>query len=136
MHIRNPSVIPPHIAGKLSDADRKQLGAAAELPAESSAKFEKREEKEMHRMFIEWMNLNEIEFVHSRMDRASTIEKGFPDFVCMKGNRFCLVEMKCPGGRLSEDQVRVIGRLRARDIPVLVAYSTQEAIVFCREKLL
>jgi hypothetical protein len=134
MHLPNPQLTPPHIAKLMTAEARKQIGA--ELPSESSAKYERREEQKMHRQFANWLYLNKIHFVHSRMDRKSTTAAGTPDFICVKGRFCCFLEMKAPGGRLSEVQKSYVQKLEADHIPVLVAYSVQDAIEFCKERLL
>jgi hypothetical protein len=135
MHLRDTAVIPPHLAKLMSPADRKSIGAGAELPSESAAKSERREERKLHAQFSQWCLRLEIEVIHGRMDKKSALPVGWPDFTCMKGTKFCLVEFKAPGGKLSEVQTQVITRLQNKSIPVLVAYSVKDAIDFCREVL-
>lgn len=43
-------------------------------------------------------------YIHSRMDKASTTEKGVPDFVILAPRLVLFFECKAKGGKLSEDQ--------------------------------
>jgi hypothetical protein len=95
-------------------------------------------EREMHDEFQRWLAVHEkgpIPFVHSRMDRKSTIRSGFPDFGIFFGGKCCFVEFKMPDNGLSSDQCEVIAEMINANVPVTTSYSVTAAIEFTREKL-
>ena len=82
-----------------------------------------------------------ISYIHGRMDKESTIRKGWPDFSLFYATsdgitRACFVELKNKSGRTSADQVDVIAELRAKNIPVLVTGNFTEAVQFIKTRLL
>ena len=94
-------------------------------------------EKELHEWLeIELIRLG-ISYVHARMDKESTIRKGWPDFslfytapdgVC----RSCFVELKSKTTPILKDQVEVIAELKSLNIPVLVTGNFTEAVQFIK----
>lgn len=94
--------------------------------------------KGLHEPFIQYLNLNEVLYAHSRTDRRTTEEKGRFDFLCMKNGRGCVIEFKSgsnPTAKLSEDQRRWAIKADAARVPHLVTNSLKEAIEFVREHL-
>lgn len=102
-----------------------------------------KDERELHDQFIAWLRVHDkgpIPFIHSRMDRKSTIRSGWPDFSVFyafnhKPHCSCFVEFKMPGGAISDDQNECFNELMKAGLPVRVCYSLLEAIEFTREKL-
>jgi hypothetical protein len=98
-------------------------------PSESEA------ERELHEMFERWLRLREIPFVHSRMDKRTTIAVGWPDFTALHRGKGLCVEFKADGGTLSDLQkVRLLGLERA-GVPYLVTTDAGEAIRWTVERL-
>lgn len=128
------SQLPDKVLGMIDKKDRPgKAGATREEALEiGSLKLE----RHMHQEFASWMDLNEIFYYHGRTDKKSCIRIGLPDFVCFKGSKFCVVEMKLPGGNLRPEQAKVIASMVQQGVPVLIAYSTQDAIEYCRRMLL
>jgi len=94
-------------------------------------------EKELH----DWLETElirlGISYIHGRMDKESTIRKGWPDFSCFFTApdgipRACFVELKNRAGRTSLDQIECIDELRERNIPVLVTGDFREAVAFIK----
>jgi len=77
-----------------------------------------------------------IPYIHSRMDKPSTIRRGWPDVTAMLGIRVCCIELKAKGGALSEDQKTVITELQTAGVPVLVSSDLAESINFVKQNLL
>ena len=87
-------------------ADRPK-GKEFRTQAEAEVVYEKGFERELHVQFENWCNLNNIQVIHSRMDRRTTNEKGVPDFVCCFGGHVVFVEYKAhahPLAHLTEEQ--------------------------------
>lgn len=93
-------------------------------------------ERDMHVEFIEWLRAREIFFIHSRMDRPSTIGVGDPDFVLLHGGKGCAVEFKRPSKRLSQAQAERLAMLQRTGTPAIVAYSVEDAIAFVKSTLI
>lgn len=131
-----------HIAKLLTAPERAKLGV--QTPSESQQRWQAREERKIHSDLTAWLQCKGVPFIHSRMDKPSTIRKGWPDFTCMNGvrwnakdlSRVCCVEVKAPGGVLSDAQAECIAELKLAHVPVLVAYSAKQAIDFIIGELL
>jgi len=121
----------PHIFGPTPTAP------VEEEPRVSDAKrkWKKREEGKLHTDLIQDLQRRGWGYVHSRMDKSSTIRRGWPDFTVIHMDRVALVEFKAPGGSLSQDQKECIAELRRDGTPVLVTEDMGEAIKFLREYL-
>jgi len=95
-------------------------------------------EREMHDQFERWLRVHEkgpIPYVHSAMNRKSTVREGLPDFVVMFQERCCLVEFKMPGNKPTDIQMEVITEFSRAGVSTRVCWSVTEAIEFTREKL-
>ena len=85
------AVLPDHVLRLLTPEQRKALGKAGVTASEAQAKYQRTAEKQIHEAVRRWLSLRQIPFIHSRMDKASTIQKGWPDFTILhKGRAFCL----------------------------------------------
>src|SRR5271165_141564 len=110
---------------KLHPEKRKQLAEYADWQAE----------KDIHSDIEAWLKRNEIPYIHSRMDKKSTIREGWPDFTAMRNGKVACVELKTWKGSLSNEQHRVIHELTESSVPVLVCHSLLEATRFFRKVL-
>lgn len=93
-------------------------------------------EREAHKLFEQWLRLNQVPFAHSRMDKPASIRKGWPDFTMLANSRGCCVEFKSGNEQLNDDQQVVVGELRYREVPVLVTTNVSEAIAFTKRELM
>lgn len=103
--------------------------AAPETPVVTS-KFISKTEREMHDLFLSWLNLHrdEVYWDHSRMDRPTNNRVGHPDFVLQRAGRALNIELKLPGGTLSDKQELVHAWIVHSGGLVHVCYSAQDAI--------
>jgi hypothetical protein len=124
-------VISPNLLKLMSQADRKQFGKAGLTPEEAAAKGDKRAEKEDHEGFLNYCKLKGIARIHSRMDRAPTIEEGWPDFTCFYEGKTVFFEFK-KTTKLKQQQEEVIALLRELGFTVHVVYSLDAAIKLAR----
>lgn len=85
-------------------------------------------EKQMHGKFIKWLRGRRIPYIEAAMHKETGIRPGHPDFTVMWNSLVFLVEMKMPGGRLSDMQKEVIDDHRRAGNKVVIAYSSAEAI--------
>ena len=121
----------PHIFG----APPTMPAATEEPVSDAKRRWRKREEAKLHNDLIQDLQRRGWGYVHSRMDKPSTIASGWPDFTVIHGDRVALVEFKAPGGILSQAQKECIAELRLDGTPVLVTEDLGEAIKFLREYL-
>jgi hypothetical protein len=116
-----------------ANAKREKPSAVAATPKPSKADIVA--EKAMHGLFRQWLRLNNVGFIESRMDKKSQLDVGLPDFACFTDGRCCFVEMKTATGVVSEAQELRIAFLRSIGCPVLVSRDVGEAIAWTREQL-
>lgn len=127
----------------MNPADRKPLGKAGMTSAEATAKQEERLEKDIHKNISNWLNIRNVFFIRSRMDKRTTNGNGLPDYVVVlpcdptkEGQYFALpsclmVEVKLPKGKLSQDQEDFHANYAYKtNFPVKVVYSLQDFINF------
>jgi hypothetical protein len=93
-------------------------------------------EKEHHRIFRQWLNLNNVGFIEAPMCKKSELPAGHPDFTCFSNGRCVFVEFKSGDNGLSEDQVTRIAILKSTGCEVHVSYEVGEAVVWTRGRLL
>jgi hypothetical protein len=124
-------IIPNNILSKMDKRDRPR-GKAGMTLAELTARQEARTERELHDQVVAWLDRKNIPYVHSRMDRKSTIREGWPDFTVMYWRHVACVELKTEQGVVSIEQKKVIEELRAANIPVRVCRTFAEAITFLK----
>ena len=119
--------------------DRAQFPKKIRLTtSERRAAKEAEGERKLHNEVSNWLRLRSriFQFVHADPSRRSTIEPGWPDYtiICkiMLGPRprpvACLIELKAPGGRLSEVQERKFAEIEAAGIPVYVCTTLADVI--------
>jgi hypothetical protein len=125
--------LPENFRKRLTPETRKTMHCPTQ--PEADAKQEERAEKHMHIQFEQWLRLNEIPFVHSRMDRKSTIREGWPDFSLFKNGATCFVEFKVPGKEPTEKQLECLNQLNDNGFPILVATDVGDAIHFASAAL-
>lgn len=130
------TVLPEHLLKLMSPEDRAKLGEAGVTASEAQRKWQGREEAKMHDTVTQWLRLRRIPTIHARMDKASTIRKGWPDITAMWNGRVACSELKAPGGTVSQEQAEVLSELIAAGIAAEVHYSAEAAITFFRFHLL
>ena len=97
--------------------------------------FSRKTEKQIHHTFEAWLRLNEIPFIHSRMDKKSTIRVGWPDFSIFYEGKTVFVEFKQAGGVLSPEQITVSSELISDGFQVSFKTEPGEAILWTKEAL-
>ena len=93
-------------------------------------------EGEMHQKFGQWLNLNEVRYIHTPFGKKSQLPEGWPDFtVFLAGARVMFVELKGPVGTLTWEQPKQIAAIGKMGYEVLVTKSLAAAIMFVKAKL-
>lgn len=95
--------------------DQRQATTALVTPQESpkavkgADRAEAQAEKAIQDEIARYLDLHcdELTYIRPRMDKPSTIRKGWPDFSIFGGEKYLLIEVKVPGKGLSPDQVAV-----------------------------
>jgi hypothetical protein len=114
--------LPPNILRRMAKKDRPK-GNAGLLPEEAEAKQDDREERAIQIDIETDLLRRGIISSRPRMDRKSTIRKGWPDLTLAYCGRFVGLEVKTATGKLSPDQRDCLAALRkkpSRAIAVVV----------------
>jgi hypothetical protein len=90
-------------------------------------------ERELHQHVHNWLYKERIYFVTSRMDKRTTQRKGVPDFVCCVKGRFVAIELKVPGQKQTEEQVKEMKDVMDCEGLFCLAYSLDEVIKVINE---
>jgi hypothetical protein len=132
----DPHTLPPQMRRYMPATEPQSMAAQERRAAATDAKLE----REMHDEFATWLTQHAafypVPFVHSRMDKASTIREGWPDFTVLWMGKVCCIEFKLPGSHPTAKQWECLNEIRARGTFVIVATSTSEAMTFVKDKLL
>lgn len=89
-------------------------------------------ERALHDTFEGWCRVTGHSYIHSRMDKRSTIRSGWPDYTIFCGGRAVCVEFKFGDGKLRPEQEEVIAELLAGGTPVLVTNDCGAAILWTK----
>lgn len=83
-----------------------EIGGYAPQTAVSASDAPAGRESILHNKIISWCNDQHpmVPYIHSRMDKPSTVGEGVPDFAVFCKGRAVLVECKARDGKLSEAQ--------------------------------
>lgn len=100
-------IVPDRLARLMSPADRRALGTL--LPEERAAKIEAGREAVLQRLCEQELSRRGIVFLH--LSPRAREKKGWPDLTFALAGRPFAVELKMLGGRLSEDQQRLLARM-------------------------
>lgn len=125
-------IVPENLARLIAPQDRVKLkiSTAAESQSKYCAKFEREE----HKLFRAWCDLNNYRYRHDRTDKRTSCAKGWPDFTLfMAPARTLFLEFKRPDGRFSPEQLAMIEGLRRDGFTVLVPQNALQAITGTRE---
>jgi hypothetical protein len=120
-------IVPEHLLVLMSKEDRKFLGKTGFTVQELKELHERDTERKIHDDIESYLRRNRIPYDHSRMDKKSTNKLGDPDFKVYVRNRVLFMEIKKPGGKLSEDQKTRIAELKAAGNEVYLCFSYDEA---------
>ena len=124
--------------------DRAQFPKKIRLTtSERRSANETKTERKMHDDFSGYLRLRNriFQFVHADPSKRSTIEPGWPDYTVLCKIMLvprprpvaCLIELKAPGGRLSEVQVKKFAELEAAGMTVYVCTSLADAMAQLKE---
>lgn len=126
MTIRGP--IPESIRKLMSPEDRQPLGKAAMTNEEAQASRMARREKELQENIANLLRQRNIWFARQRMDKRATSTLGQPDFLFAINGRAVAFEVKLPGEKLTDDQMRAIVAMTNNGWFFRVVHSEQEAV--------
>jgi hypothetical protein len=126
----NSQALPENILRRIDPKDRQPLGKHGRIAPEREAALAVTMEKATHGLFMQYLRLNDIFFIHSNFAKASRSTPGTPDFCFCVNGQAMAVEFKTPTGRLSKDQERAIERMRSNGWAIEICTSLTEAIGF------
>lgn len=131
----DPTTLPDAFKRRMAGRPK---GKEWQTTEEAQAKFEARQERDLHEKFEQWLRLNGIAYVHSRMDRKATTASGTLDFICLANSYGCCVEWKVkenPSKYLSENQIKWLADAQKAGVPCLVTNDLAIGILFTKEAL-
>lgn len=128
------TILPENILKHMSKADRAKLGKGALLASEANAIVLAKKESQVHKEISQWLNLHDIFFFHSRTDRRATTTNGTPDYAFLwpfgleKIVHGVAIEVKVGGNKLSDEQEKVMWKMRDNGWVYYVATSLQDML--------
>ena len=97
------TILPERLLKLLSNKDRESLGRGNMTSQEAAVKYLAREEGKIHDLLIKELQRRDIYYIHASMHKRSTIKKGAPDFHVIHKGKAVALEIKAPGGSVSDD---------------------------------
>lgn len=85
-------------------------------------------EKQLHEQVIAYLKRHGYAWFRSRMDKATSMACGDPDFIIVKGDKVAFVEMKMPKGKVSAVQHQRFDELHRAGCTVKIARDAADAI--------
>jgi hypothetical protein len=128
-------LLPENILRWMTADDRRKYAKGQRTAEETIARAVLGQEKELHENYMAFLNRNEFDYCHSAWGKRATIQPGLPDFHVWRGLRHCFVEFKSAHGRLSDEQIRVIEKMKREGTPILVTQDYMEAVHFTAREL-
>lgn len=126
MRITGP--IPENIRRCMPKDDREDIGKAAMTNEDAQASLTARKEKQLQENIAALLRLRNIWFMRQRMDRKTTGTLGAPDFIFAVNGKACAFEVKLPGEKPTDEQVRCHIAMCANGWFVRLVHSEAEAI--------
>lgn len=105
------------------DAHRAKLQPGIITPVKVN-KADAKLEKQLESMVENYLRVNEYEFLH--LSFRSREKKGWPDISTVINGVPLFIELKSATGKLSEDQIRVLAKLKDQGAWVVVATTFEE----------
>ena len=121
-------IIPENIRRRMRPEDRQAIGKPAMTNEDAQAKINGKREKELQENIANLLRQRNIWFMRQRMDRKTTGTLGAPDFLFAINGRACAFEVKLPGGKLTDDQMRAIVAMTNNGWFFRVVHSEAEAL--------
>lgn len=129
------ALVPQNILKWMCAEDRRKYAKGQMTVEEVYESVSYESEKKEHERFISWLRRNDLDYIHSRMDKRPTIKAGTLDFHVWKGPKHCFVEFKSEHGKLRPAQQEFLVRQQERGTPALVSRDYMEAARFVIDAL-
>jgi len=118
--------LPDNFLRRIDPTERKRIGLPPTI-AEATAASEAKNERHLQQQIIDYLRLRDITGFRANPTKKSTIAVGHPDIWFCFSCRACALEVKLGDGKLTEDQERMIARMRSEGWLVEVARSIVDA---------
>jgi hypothetical protein len=120
------TAFPESFLSKMAPEDRLAIGQPT--MAEAEAQYQRRQERELKRDVLNWLNLQGAWVFTQPMNKRTRGKRGVPDIIgCCRG-RFVAIELKMAGGRLEPAQTAECERIREAGGIVIVAYCLRDVM--------
>lgn len=119
-------VIPQHLVKLMSPEDQKKYGF--ETIEVRNERLESQLERDLHTMFLAFLNRHGLGYYHAEMSKKSPFTIGQPDFAVYRGSRIMFVEFKVGKNKLAPEQKEQIAKLLTDGNTVHVCYSYPAAV--------
>lgn len=107
-----PQILPNSFTDKIADPkERRRICGTPLTSPERQAANDAKLERELHKLICNELLRRQIVFIHSRMDRKSTIGVSLPDFCFALSGHPVAVECKTKSGELSPEQYVTMNRM-------------------------
>jgi hypothetical protein len=121
-------IIPASYLRRMSPADRARYGKDGLLPEERQQKADYRAEAILQRLIYSWLRQRGYEVGWARTDKRSRYTEGWPDFTFAVQRQAVGIEVKVPGGKLSDEQISTHMAMRKNGWEIRVCWSLEEVI--------
>jgi hypothetical protein len=126
----NSQALPENILRRLDPKDRQPLGKHGRIAPERKAELDAKMETTLHNLLMQYLQLQEIFYIHSQFGKRTRSTKGTPDFCFAINGQAMAIECKAEYGELSEDQEKAIERMRSNGWAIEICTTLGQAIGF------
>lgn len=95
----------------MAKSDRAEIGKEARLPDEVQESNDRKAEKILQKQIMGWLEIRGIFAGCQRMDKKSTLRRGWADIVCAVHGWPLALECKSATGKQTGDQIEAMNRL-------------------------
>lgn len=122
-----PSVLSESVLRCVSQEDRKKLGKAGLTREDCEKRAQVKNERDLQRLIVSYLNLKGLEVRRDRMDKRTTGNVGWPDLTFAAKGIPIAWETKFGAGKLSEEQELTIAKLKKNGWRCCVIRSLEQA---------
>ena len=104
-------ILPENVKRLMSPEERKKLGKAGELAAETLARVEIKCERDLQKLISNELNRRGYYVTNASMRKKTTTPLGTPDFIVCINSQYVAIEVKYDKGKLRKEQVEALAQI-------------------------